>query len=1553
MVITETLQNIKAKLAQGSLQLNKESLGSETLANQVQQALSGEVLELNLEQNTITETRDSLHFQATAASLLGVYYQPVEVVFFIHNHQLECLIKSSLPDYWDFSWNYPDLPDYTNYAATSEGNISSFFYDLHFAQPLQILFSSYNYQEDKTPKDKLDLLDASFDVSKVYQGLNYFSVIDFKKLEFLNEITKFINHNETESTDIKKTGSALIEGKPLPLHGHLDQQAGDEQIKLIVDLPFNWSYQNIFSIAISSLIFYSSTSLYSINARSGMIFIGGLTIGDTQHPPHNVALIWPIGSTSLIIKNAEPIPFPGFETFTNLLEGHLPTDNNNFPISTSHLNTRTLEIREIVLHLSLVPPNLSYISLSVGTAEQWSYPLLGKALAIKELLLKWEIAFGSKKNIQFEALGAFEIGGGLVYVSGTFPDFVFNGELALYQTIELSHIFQHFLPNAELPQVSILDLALSADIKQGNYALELDIASDWEIKLGRTSLLPLKYLRINLEKDNSGTFATIDSVLNLAGVDIILLATNANESSASGWTFVGSTRRGQEILIGTLMEDLAHTFEITKEFPKALEGLIIENLRTSFNTATKNFTFTCECIFEIESEFVDIILTIDLTHQSDGSFKKDFQGYITIETLQFDIHFIQNQSAPAQSSNIFVATYSHSGTAQKLKIKDLVKYVSSDPDLLNLLDGIEIDLKDALFAYSKTGEESSKFLFGLDISANINLSNLPLIGKEFPPDQTVSVDDLQLLVTSKDLTQEEVNAFNKLIPQGLTQLRIQSPEKDATPTDNNKTPAISQGVNVTAQLKFGSTTKILTLPVAARTDPSATPTALPTSERTSTPTTLTTSDTTTFSPSDNAKWFTLQKTFGPVHFERVGIQYKDAAIWFLLDTALSAAGLTLSLDGLSVGSPLSKFDPKFNLKGIGIDYKGSSAVEIGGAFLRKLVETPDSQTYEEYNGYAVIKTKKLALSAIGSYTKINGHPSLFIYATLDGLLGGPPFFFVTGLAAGFGYNRTLKLPPIEQVAQFPLIQAAISAEPQPSDATQLTQKLETLKQYIPPETGEIFLAVGIKFTSFKMIDSFALLTIAFGSRFELNLLGISTLIAPTPETGKTVTPLAEVQLALKATFIPNDGILQVRAQLTPASYIFSRNCHLTGGFAFYSWFGKDHPGDFILTLGGYHPNYKVPGHYPQVPRLGFNWQVNDYLSLKGDAYCALTPGALMAGFHLQATWESSNIKAWFNAGADFLIAWKPYHYQAHIYVDFGVSYTFTFFGTHTITVDAGADLQIWGPEFSGKAQIHLQIISFEVSFGNTSSQQFQPIDWKTFKASFLPANEQICSISVKDGLVTKASQDKSDLGVINPKHFSLITNSVIPSKQAYRETEAQPLNIGEANTAFGIGSMDVKSNELTSTHTITIKKNGQPLQKNEFEYIPIYKNAPTGLWGQSLKPDLNQDGFINKTLSGFEIRPKNQPEGGHNQTIDRSKLQYKTEPLNDAYRWLNFQPFTAETLDDNARRKKIKTSIEQNSTRNDLLAALGFDKQEIDKIKLNPSLAKKFLLAPQVEALAG
>jgi hypothetical protein len=1234
-------------------------------------------------------------------------------------------------------------------------------------------------------------------------------------------------------------------------------------------------------------------------------------------------------------------PYPSIFTLSHLIDGVNLIDIAPEPIS----KFTNLGISEIEIEYDIKDNILSSISFIITTNESW---LIISELNLLVTSIKINCKASKSEGISIENKFSFDIIGGLSIGSNQTSLIIFakqfqdNWMIAAYiptgETVSFSDIASLFFCDyicipSELKVINFSSLILSIIPQSGVICFSAKSLNSWRI----TDSFYAEGFKLKFQRDPANINSITGSIscsIFIVNVDIQVF-TELTKFSDRGWDFSGSTGQGQEIQIGILIEDLTTKFGVIT-LPSAIADLIIENLSISFNTQTKDFTFTCEGKFSIDNQEVDIIVSIDLNHNG-TDYTKTFSGHITIGLLIFDINFIQNTI-----SNLLVGTYSHTGASQKLKIQALIAAVSA-ATAADIPESLEIDLKDAVFVFSKDST-GSKFLFGLDIGTDINLSNLPLIGREFPPEQTVGVDDLQLLVATKDLTIEEVTAINSLLPPGVTQLPLAA---SAPPAGNNTpTVAIAKGLNVAATLKFGaSPPQFLTLPAGEtpqplpNPDPSLTPTPPPPPALASTP------------PIDDAKWFTIQKSFGPVNFQRVGVRYQDATVWFLLDAALSLAGLTLSLDGLAVGSPLAKFSPEFDLRGLGIAYE-SDPIEIGAAFLRVRVTATDGTTYDEYDGAAIIKTAELTLSAIGSYAYLNGHPSLFIYAVLDYPLGGPSFFFVTGLAAGFGYNRALLVPPIDRIAQFPLVAAAIN--PQPStganDAQKLTEELTKIRQYIPPSTGEMFLAVGVKFTSFKLIDAFVLVTVAFGNRFELNVLGLATAIIPTPVAASVVTPLAEIQMAIKASFIPDEGFLGVIAQLTTASYVLSKDCHLTGGFAFYTWFSGQYAGDFVITLGGYHPRFKVPAHYPQVPRLGLSWQVNSELSIKGGLYFALTAPVLMAGGYLQANWNSGNLTAYFNAGADFTIAWQPYHYDAHVYANMAVSYTFDFFGTHTINVDVGADLHIWGPEFSGLAHIHLSIISFDLGFGDRSNQSPQPIDWTTFKTSFLPADANICSVAVKDGLLKKVSSAATDLGVINPKYLSLVTNSAIPCKQAYLKNTVggRKLDVEAANQNFGIGSMAIVADSLSSTQMIQIVREDGTHVEDEFDYLPIFKNVPIGLWGQSLTADLNGDKFVNNALSGFEIKPKNRVAAGETALISRSQLQFNTETLDNAYQWEILDTFAPAPLEDAVRKNIIETTID-NPTRNQLLRSLGLSDVEIQGITLSASVADDFSIAPQIE----
>jgi hypothetical protein len=372
----------------------------------------------------------------------------------------------------------------------------------------------------------------------------------------------------------------------------------------------------------------------------------------------------------------------------------------------------------------------------------------------------------------------------------------------------------------------------------------------------------------------------------------------------------------------------------------------------------------------------------------------------------------------------------------------------------------------------------------------------------------------------------------------------------------------------------------------------------------------------------------------------------------------------------------------------------------------------------------------------------------------------------------------------------------------------------------------------------------------------------------------------------------------------------------------------------------------------------------------------------MAGLQMQATWKSGDLSAWFNTDVDFLIAWKPYHYDAQAHADMGVGYTFHLFGTHHMTFDIGANLHIWGPDFSGTAHIKLSVVSFDISFGSQPTRQPDPLKWPAFKQSFLPADSTVCSMSVSDGLVSQSAQD-GDLGVVNPKSFTLVVSSVVPASHAhivndlslqqlfYTPSEAQensyiPFMVNSAGSLVqtpptdakvltpgvpAIAPMNVSANNFSSTYTITITNNDDHVETS-FAYTPIVKNQPMGLWGQATQSDPNAPRFVENTLAGFAISPAVSPAAGVSIQIDRARLLTDQVVVPDAYAWSTNVPFQAQNLTDAARRQTISSTIASstvNTTRQQICAALDMTADIELNQAIATTMADEFLVAPQIE----
>lgn len=484
-------------------------------------------------------------------------------------------------------------------------------------------------------------------------------------------------------------------------------------------------------------------------------------------------------------------------------------------------------------------------------------------------------------------------------------------------------------------------------------------------------------------------------------------------------------------------------------------------------------------------------------------------------------------------------------------------------------------------------------------------------------------------------------------------------------------------------------------------------------------------------PDPGPWWISIQHGFGPVYIEQVGFGVSRAgdkviAARVLVDGKVSLLGLNVAVDNLAVGLrwPQTSTDPPlYDPRAWSIDLAGlavgmnTSGVSLAGGLSKADSALPD------YVGMIGIRFSVYSITAYGGYAVLTDssgdYTSLFIYGAVCAPIGGVPAFFVTGIGAGVGINRRLLLPTdLNDFPGYPLLQALDRTSPMADPGT----ALDRLRAYFPPARGAFWFAAGLSFNSFTLIDGIVVVAVAIGDGIEINLLGLAKAGLPNPSA-----PLVQIELALVARFSSKDGVLWIQAQLTDNSFLLTRDCRLTGGFAFVMWFAGDKKGQCVVTLGGYHPSFHRDG-YPVVPRLGFVWSVSNVLVIKGESYFALVSEAIMAGTRFEASLTLGPLWAYLRLGADGIVYFEPFHFQVTAFAELGAGITVDidlgWFGhiRITISVHLHADVLLEGPEFHGRATIDLDVTSATIVFGDWADRSTPALTWPDFRDKYLRPN---------------------------------------------------------------------------------------------------------------------------------------------------------------------------------------------------------------------------------------
>jgi hypothetical protein len=1102
--------------------------------------------------------------------------------------------------------------------------------------------------------------------------------------------------------------------------------------------------------------------------------------------------------------------------------------------------------------------------------------------------------------------------------SGYYPSGPLTCSLDADTPLKLQNIGKKFSVGDYLPDLNIARLDFSYDFLVERVSALLYITSDQSN--GVESWTHLSLQNVLFRFNGPAPYRAEAGAHLLIGTALLTLL---GKYSEDGWEFNGSTGPGQQLPIGVFIKEIGKMFRAKPEIPKWLEDLTIKDLGLSFKTKNNNFRFTCEIDLPISDQnSLAAQFFFDITPKEKCEFTGKFDVTLEDKTLAFVLAYEHNDKADR-----LLATYEHTGKLA-LKVSDLFYALApNDSALTDLIEGFDIavDVTDIQMGFSRNKEKSSslfgmylcagisisggepteinsilfvssgkevetdtatKVLFGLNLDARFLLSSVPLVSAQLPSGQDIGIKDMQLFAASQELLSDDLEGAKSLLPTE----KFPTPKKEDSDESKKKDSVkpeviLAKGLTVDALLMLGTEEQNLILAsgespkhketqedhpdkqvIESRPEAASLTGKNAPEEKTPAP----------IETVPSVKWIKVQKSIGPVRFDRLGFQYEKELVWFLIDASLSAAGLTISLQGFGIGSSLTEFKPDFKLQGLAINFK-NDPVEISGAFLMT-----DEPGITRYSGLALIKAKSFMLSAVGSYEIVGGDTSLFVFAYLDTPLGGPPCFYVTGLAAGFGYNSSITIPSIQEVKNFPLLAAMVDPskigmkKDEPADPGKV---LASMNQWIKPLHGSYWLAAGITFQSFEIINSNVLAIAQFGKEFQVLIVGLSTI--QLPKTGKSY---AYAELMIQITIKPAQGFIAAMAQLSPNSYLFDPGCHLTGGFAFYLWFGSSpYAGDFVLTIGGYHPAFRVPAHYPQplqVPRVGFIWPISGHVTIKGEAYFALTPSCVMAGGKLEVLYQAGNLQAWFIAQADLIIYWKPFYFNANIYVRVGVSYRVKILLVRkTFRVELGASVELWGPPTGGRVHVSWWVISFTISFGAGKQTGPSTLDWKGFK-TMLPQKKDgktdpelnVIQINVNSGLLPQNDGKNGKQGkkcwIIRPDEFAFSIETVIPATETREKNASSETVIPKTEPKAPVGIRPMGIETITAPLTISIFKEGEtnpiPLS-GEWDYTPRTGNMPEAMWGKPTNGDqLPEAKLIEGCMLGInniKRKPPREPSG--------------------------------------------------------------------------------------------
>ena len=344
-------------------------------------------------------------------------------------------------------------------------------------------------------------------------------------------------------------------------------------------------------------------------------------------------------------------------------------------------------------------------------------------------------------------------------------------------------------------------------------------------------------------------------------------------------------------------------------------------------------------------------------------------------------------------------------------------------------------------------------------------------------------------------------------------------------------------------------------------------------------------------------WIAIQKGFGPLYLEQVGLGVdsdgtRSRPSRCCIDGRCRLFGLTGAVDDLQITYIVDAAADFFNPASWAVDLAGLavSADMAGLTIAGGLLRVTPAAGGDRVPRHAARPLRRLRHHHLRRLRR-GGRPDdqfspSSSFGAVNGPIGGPPAFFVTGIGGGFGINRGLVVPTdLSQFGELPAASRRSTRPPRAGDP--MEPSCAQLGPVLPDGARHLLVRRRHRLHQLRPRRRHRR-----GRGRVRRRASRSTCSAwpgwrcpargrPGLDRARAAGPLLHLR-----------GRVLVQAQLTDNSWLLYPDVRLTGGFAFVIWFKGALPRP-VRADDRRLPPRLPPRRLPGVPRLGLCWQVGD------------------------------------------------------------------------------------------------------------------------------------------------------------------------------------------------------------------------------------------------------------------------------------------------------------------------------------------------------------------------